>query len=280
MSDDNSPVTEDELHAFVDGELPADRRGAVEAWLASHPDDAARVSSWRKQAELIHARYGGVTEEPVPERLTLERLARGNRNWMRIAAGIVLIAFLAGGTAGWFARGVIDARGRVAPRTVWADALDAHKIYVVEVRHPIEVAANQTHLIPWLSKRLDHQLRAPDLASFGLKLLGGRLLVASSGAPAALFMYEGPSGERYTIYCARSTAPETALRYNAAGQVAAVYWIERQLAYVVSGPADHERLVKVAQTAYEQIDRSQPNRNSWRDSDARESVASVTPAAD
>ena len=49
-------ISEDELHAYVDGELPAERRGAVEAWLASHPDDAARVAAWRKHAELIPAR--------------------------------------------------------------------------------------------------------------------------------------------------------------------------------------------------------------------------------
>ncbi len=41
MVDHNTPVTEDELHVYVDGELPADRREAVEAWLASHPEDAA-----------------------------------------------------------------------------------------------------------------------------------------------------------------------------------------------------------------------------------------------
>ena len=41
-------ISEDELHAYVDGELPADRRGAVEAWLASHAEDAARVAAWRK----------------------------------------------------------------------------------------------------------------------------------------------------------------------------------------------------------------------------------------
>jgi anti-sigma factor RsiW len=49
-------VSEDELNAYVDGELPADRRGVIEAWLATHPDDAAKVSAWRKQAELIRAR--------------------------------------------------------------------------------------------------------------------------------------------------------------------------------------------------------------------------------
>jgi len=40
MIDRNTSVTEDELHVYVDGELPADRREAVEAWLSSHPEDA------------------------------------------------------------------------------------------------------------------------------------------------------------------------------------------------------------------------------------------------
>jgi hypothetical protein len=43
MTDPKIPVTEDELHAFVDNELPAERRGDVEAWLAAHPEDAERV---------------------------------------------------------------------------------------------------------------------------------------------------------------------------------------------------------------------------------------------
>src|SRR3984885_9736463 len=57
MTDPTIPVTEDELHAYVDNELPAERRGDVEAWLAAHPDDAGRVQSWRAMAEALHARY-------------------------------------------------------------------------------------------------------------------------------------------------------------------------------------------------------------------------------
>ena len=60
MTEQDRNVTEDELHAYVDGELPAERRGIVEARLAAHPDDAARVAAWRSQAELIRARYGAV----------------------------------------------------------------------------------------------------------------------------------------------------------------------------------------------------------------------------
>ena len=72
------------------------------------------------------------------------------------------------------------------------------------MRHPVEVpAADADHLVQWLSKRVGYQLRAPDLEKLGLKLVGGRLLPGPTG-PAAFFMYEAPSGERYTIYCARS----------------------------------------------------------------------------
>ena len=74
MIDRTIPVTEDELHAYVDGELPAERSGDVEAWLAAHPEDAARVQAWRAMAEALHARYGQVIDEPVPQRLELERL--------------------------------------------------------------------------------------------------------------------------------------------------------------------------------------------------------------
>ncbi len=76
MTDPKIPVTEDELHAFVDDELPAERRADVEAWLNAHPDDAERVRSWRSMADLLHARYDAVAEEPVPQRLELERLTR------------------------------------------------------------------------------------------------------------------------------------------------------------------------------------------------------------
>ena len=104
----------------------------------------------------------------------------------------------------------------------------------------------------WLSKRLGYDVRAPDLGPIGLKLVGGRLLPGASGAGAALLMYEGPSGERFTIYCARTPSPETALRYQVAGSVAAFYWVDDNRGFVVAGPADRDRLLKVAQSVYDQ----------------------------
>src|ERR1700704_1821471 len=106
MTDRNIPVTEDELHAYVDNELPAERRSDVEAWLASHPDDAARVQSWRAMAEALHAGYDPVIDEAVPKRLEIERLVRQPRKWVYGAIAATLAAFIIGGGVGWLVRGV------------------------------------------------------------------------------------------------------------------------------------------------------------------------------
>lgn len=257
MIDRTTSVTEDELHVYVDGELPADRREAVETWLSSHPDDAARVAAWRAQAEAIRARYGAAIHEPVPDRLTLRWILRSRRSWGAIAAAAAVMAFVVGGVAGWMARGA-SAAAPSAVELFAADALDAHKLYISEVRHPIEVKAEEDHLLPWLSRRIGTTLRAPDLGAFDLKLLGGRLLPGVSG-PAALFMYESASGERFTIYCSRLDTARTAFRYDAEGSFGAVHWVEGSYGWVISGPKDRDRLKAVASAAYEQLEKRTPS---------------------
>jgi anti-sigma factor RsiW len=254
MFDRDQPVTEEDLHAYVDGELAPERREAVDAWLAAHPDDTARVGAWRAQAESIRSRYGALASEPVPARFDVTRLSRRTWPWKSIAAAAAL-AFLIGGSAGWFGRDVLSEQASASPfQQFTAEAVDAYNLYVVEVRHPVEVPASDAdHLVQWLSKRVGYQLRAPDLEKLGLKLVGGRLLPGPTG-PAAFFMYEGPSGERYTIYCARSNAPDTALRYNDIGKATAVYWADNDVAYVVSGKGDRSKVNDVAVAAYDQMD--------------------------
>ena len=243
----------------MDGDLPAERREAVAAWLAAHPEDAALVAGWRAQAEAIRAHYSAAAEEPVPERLKLDYLARyahlGRRMWMGSAAA-AMIAFVIGGGAGWFAHRAV-ASPPAGFGTLTADALEAHKLYVVEVRHPVEVpGAERAHMTTWLSKRLGHRLQVPDLSAMNLKLVGGRLLPGPGGA-SAFYMYESPSGERYTVYCAKAdAAPQTALRFKSEKRFAAVYWVDDDLAYVVSGPDQRARLETVAKSVYDQIDKA------------------------
>jgi len=252
MTDPKIPVTEDELHAYVDNELPAERRGDVEAWLAAHPDDAARVQSWRAMADALHARYDQVLDEAVPKRLELERLERQPRRWVYGAVAATLLAFVAGGGVGWIARGATAAPSAFQSFTL--DALDAHRLYVVEVRHPVEVPGSErAHLQQWLTKRCGWDVRAPELS--GLKLVGGRLLPGPSG-PASFLMYESASGERFTVYTAKAETAATQMRYSAQGGDGALYWADRGVAYVVSGASDRGRLTQVAQAVYDQMEKS------------------------
>ena len=122
------------------------------------------------------------------------------------------------------------------------DALDAHRLYVVEVRHPVEVPGSErAHLQQWLTKRCGWDVRAPELDATGLKLVGGRLLPGPTG-PASFLMYESASGERFTIYTARASTETTQMRYAKQDQDGALFWADRGVGYVVSGGSDRERL--------------------------------------
>ena len=255
MTEPHIPVTEDELHAYVDNELPAERRGDVETWLAAHPDEAARVQSWRAMAEALHARYDSVADEAVPKRLEIERLVRQPRKWVYGAIAATLAAFIAGGGVGWLARGAAASPSALQNFTV--HALEAHRLYVVEVRHPVEVPGSErAHLQQWLTKRCGWLVRAPELAPAGLKLVGGRLL-PGSGGPASFMMYESTSGERFTIYTVKSDAKATQMRYAAQGRESSLFWADDGVAYaVVSSGIDRGRLTQIAQAVYDQMEKT------------------------
>jgi len=255
MNAPNIPVTEDELHAYVDNELPAERRGDVEAWLATHPDDAERVQSWRAMAEMLHARYDGVADEAIPKRLQIDQLVQQPRRWMVGAIAATLLAFATGGGVGWLARGA-DAASP-ASQSVTADALEAHRLYVVEVRHPVEVPGSErAHLQQWLTKRCGWSVHAPELSATGLKLVGGRLLPGPNG-PASFLMYESASGERFTIYAARVDTGNSQMRYASRAQDGAMSWTEDGVGFVLAGTTTNkDRLQQVARLVYDQTEKT------------------------
>ena len=96
MNDRDQIVSEAELNAYVDDELPADRRSIVETWLATHPEDAARVAAWRRQIELIRERFGQLASETPPQRLSIERLAQRRYGGIAAAIAATIAAFLIG----------------------------------------------------------------------------------------------------------------------------------------------------------------------------------------
>jgi anti-sigma factor RsiW len=247
-----APIAEEELHAYVDGELPADRIPVVQAYLAANPDAASRVAAWRLQITKIRDEFNPVLDEAIGDRFCVDTLMPRSRDLWQKALAAALIAFVVGAGTGWFGRDLSSyGRNTDTARALAEAAIEAHRIYVTEVRHPIEVRADEAHLVPWLSKRVGSPLKAPDLEAEGLKLLGGRLLSGPNGA-TAFFMYQAPSGERVTLTTARAARDgDTAFQWRSENKVGAVAWFERGLAFVVAGPAEQDRLDRVARRVYE-----------------------------
>ena len=244
-------VTEAELHAYVDGLLPAARRVEVEAYLVAHAEDAQRVRAWREQNHALRDLFDPVLAEPWPARLRRSAAGSRMRPLLRYAAVMAWLAL--GGVAGWHLHDYNIAKS--ADTIAFAHrAAIAHIVYSPQVRHPVEVGADQeAHLVAWLSKSIGGSLKIPQLASLGYQLVGGRLLPGDQG-PVAHFMFQDGSGQRLTLYVRNGAGgKETAFRYAQERGVSVFYWIDGRFGYALSGEVDKSELLRVAKAVYQQL---------------------------
>ncbi len=245
-------LVENDLHAYVDGRLDVARRTEVEAWLASNPSDAARVSAYRQQNDMMQALFNPVLNEPVPMQMYPQARNRFFSQPLRYAA--MVSAMVMSGILGWSLHGVEKAKQPAIMAMVNRAAL-AHVVYTPEVLHPVEVGKEQEdHLIKWLSKRLGSNIRAPHLAGVGYELMGGRLLPGNHG-PVAQFMYQDTRGQRLTLYISSKMAGkgEASFRYAQKDKVGVFYWVDEDMGYALSGELEKADLLKVATAVYQEL---------------------------
>lgn len=255
-------LSDDERQAFIDGRLPLERRAAIEARLTNDPEAAREVARDIELRDALRTALASKLAEPVPDRLRLANLraqrmaqkthALARRRWpaaaQRLAAAFLLVAL--GGAGGWWLRGPDPSVGSVTAQEVTADAVAAFRTFSVEVAHPVEVGASEeAHLVAWLSRRLDRPLDPPDLAAFGYRLVGGRLLPAGPSVAAQL-MYEDGAGERLTVYVRAGSTGETAFRFHNEGGVSTFAWLDQDFGFAVSAAADRAHLLPVAEAIY------------------------------
>jgi anti-sigma factor RsiW len=256
MSEPDRPIGEDDLHALVDRRLSPNRVDAVETYLKANPELAARVAGWGAQREVLRGQLTAKAAEPIPARLRIENIHAVRRQrqvgqFRLIAASLVWL--VAGGALGWFAKGQWPVVDHGNPVMV-SDAISAYRTFVVDTNHPVEVkAADQEHLVQWLSNRLGQPIRAPDLSGYGFRLMGGRVLPAADNGTAAQLMYDDDRGTRLTLYLRNGERGESAYRFAQEGNVSAFYWIDNGLGFALSATASRERLLPIVEAVHEQI---------------------------
>ena len=159
--------SENDLHAYLDGQLDAGQRAWVEAWLASDPEACARVEAWRRDAQQLRAGLANLEARPANpalDPLAIRRSLRARRRQRLATAAALVLALGFGGLGGWQARD----RTLLAENPPMQDALEAHRLFATGQAGVVDVAARDPgQLQAWLDQRFSHASRIPDLAPYG-----------------------------------------------------------------------------------------------------------------
>jgi anti-sigma factor RsiW len=244
----NRPITEDDLHAYVDRVLEPERQAEVAAYLEAHPDVAKRVAGFSDQRHLLREALAPIADEPLPPQLNLPQIIE-NRRRRPVPFGWAVAAMLMlsiGGIGGWVMRGSLQASpgGLVA---LAQEAADSYSVYAPDRVRPVEMrATDSAQLVQWVSNRLHQPVKLPDLTGSGYRLMGGRL-VATSHGPAAMFMYDDDRGERLVVLTRPMQSDQSApMAPHAGGNVAGFAWADGGMGYSLVGQAAAESLKPIA----------------------------------
>ncbi|WP_028231010.1 anti-sigma factor family protein [Paraburkholderia mimosarum] len=276
MSEQTDPVTQDEIHAYVDGTLSQARRADVERELERNPELAARASDFFALNNLLHDRYDRVLNEPLPTRLRVAapavRKPGPAANWPRFAG--LAAALVLGVGIGWGMHFGMSGTGVSGGAAATADGGDlravnadntmrfaqqaalAHVVYMPAVVRPDTMDDSQEQdFVKWLANRLGTNVHAPMLSKSGFALSGGRLLAGDDGGEVAQFMYHNARGERVTLCIShrRTSANTTAFKLYQDGPVNVFYWVDGDFGYALSGGIDRHALLQLAHDVYAQL---------------------------
>ncbi|MGV8959905.1 MAG: anti-sigma factor family protein [Stenotrophomonas sp.] len=233
------PPDDEELHAYVDGRLEANRVRAVESWLQRHPPQAARIAGWKRDAAALRATWAGLEPVPADASLAPSQIRRQLQRQRRARLGLVASCVLAlglGAGLGWQARTVHMAGERLP----MADAVAAYRLFA-DTDLPLESdAGRDSPLQGWLQTNFGAAGAAPDLRSQGFQLQGGRMLSTPEGA-AAMLVYQDAAGARIGLYL-RPRSDRFSQGERRDGRLLAQYWAEGNTAFALVGPATQTRM--------------------------------------
>lgn len=263
------------FHAYIDGRLDDSVRVKFERFLRKKPSLSRELAKYQVIDQHIKDTFEGLAEKPIPNRYTnlidnygtdetkLNNLHRWRDKLKQLipsqmpAPGYVIAvcALLSG-----FIIGQLVPLGTTTSQNIQSIieqlAVDAHLIYADEKRHAVEVAAkDKTHLMKWLSARLESKVGPVELKKHEFKLMGGRLL-PSLGEHAAFYMYKNNKDERLTLYIRKSEQMESYSEIHCKQDIldtAICSWTGEKLVYFLISKSPADKLSDIAHSTHKQL---------------------------
>ncbi|MCJ2070140.1 anti-sigma factor [Methylobacterium sp. J-030] len=241
------PITDDDLIAFVDGQIDPMRRLDVEAHLAADPASAARVMAEMHDRDALRACFERVPG-PGPDRtVALARRFDRNLRWRRVASRLkraAAIAVLVG--AGWLAHdeigrfGVPDTLAATPDPALIADARQARAVALL--RKSISGAADG----PVYDRTRLHTVTGIDLPALpeGWRVRDIQIFPARHGTGIEIALEAGGYGEASLFATRGIHGGPAVLTGSEDGDI--VSWNAGDTAYALIGPRDDAALRQVA----------------------------------
>ena len=236
----SSPFDKDELHAFLDGALQSPRREEVAARIASDPELAAQLASFRADKALLKQVYGPLADQPLPAHwLALARQkppARAAWRMVGAIAAVLLVAMAA----------LVAYRGHQPSGEIVAAALATRQQPGGEII-ALSQADNPARYDAALSNLLSLPVKVPDLSRMGYRLAAIRLF--PGGMAAAELRYRDAAGRVFTLYLRRSDGSARFDQFEQAGLRVCI-WQDDQLGLVMAGNVSTAAMQRLASLAY------------------------------
>jgi anti-sigma factor RsiW len=240
--------TEDELHAFIDGELTPERCAEIAAVLIEDPALAARVADYEADRDRLRMALAGLAEEPIPAAwiARIESAMSGRTRPVAsrrfaIAAGMALAASVVA-VARW---------QRTPDHSILAEAEAAREGHLDGHLAGGDSPPPPSTRDAALRAALGMNVRTPDLRRFGFQLARIELF-GTPGHASAQLRYSDPDQRTLTIYVRPS---DGTVRFDLLrrGELRVCVWQDDVVGAVIIAPVSAAEMLHIATGAYSDL---------------------------
>jgi anti-sigma factor RsiW len=246
-------ITDQELHAFLDGELDEVGAARVRAALAASAELAGRLAGLSADKALLARVYGPLAAEklpdalvaavyhvPVPKRTVRSRIG-GTMGWqssaLSMAAAVALVVL------GWFSWPALHQPGR-EPMIEAALAARSGTLHADEkfAASSLMSAGERDRL---LAQTLGVPVKAPNLEKAGFRLQ----TVSVYAGQAVQLSYQNAQGHAFTVYLHAPDGPDR-FELRTMGEMRVCIWQNEDLTAVMLGEMSSSEMLRVASLTY------------------------------
>ena len=254
--------SDEELSAFIDGELDETRRLELEAALALDKDLAAKVDGMRLQDQYLRQLAEPMLAEPVPERLssvvrpppTMPKYSeRPQVRRFGISllwrAGALAATLVLGIGVGWYAERTLTERQSLLDPFV-QQAILSHRLFESNKQFDPVDSDGDTITIDAGTKPSALPVRTPTLREAELVPVMVRKVQGAPGE-AIHIAYADKKGDWTTLYIRKHTNDaRLPAKYLEEDGYSILYWLDGPMVYSLVGTSDEEKLRRMAEDIY------------------------------